>query len=434
MSDSHCRGYPVFDGHDRDRENWDRRRPRLVSGLEKGTDLVDPNEMSYLSQLTPSILAAFSISFAVHAISDEPTKPARASTTIPGAEPKLAVLIVDGINNHDWERATRILKAILVDSGRFTVDVATSPPASAGAEQWQAWKPDFARYDVVVMNYNGGHTDKGVHWSRDLEKSLENYVSGGGGLVAYHAANNSFPKWPAYNQMIGLGWRDKGFGPSMIIGQDRKVVTIPKGQGLNPGHGPEHDFVVTVRDGDHPITKGVPWNWLHPHEQLTHGQHGPAKDIIVLTYAFSKDTKQNEVMEWVIPYGKGRVYTTMLGHLWKDGPDTAMRCVGFQTMFIRGVEWAASGKVTYPVPANFPTDSQIRLLIRDREPAPPDGHVSDSQPARDDKAPAINEGAKHRSLERFSHLGAIVGDYYHGDGASACIWYQQTLGRASAMQ
>jgi hypothetical protein len=178
MSDSHCRGYPVFDGHDRDRENWDRRRPRLVSGLAKGTVLVDPNEMSYLSQLIPSILAAFSISFAMHAVGDEPTKPVQASTTIPGAEPKLAVLIVDGINNHDWERATRILKAILVDSGRFTVDVATSPPASAGAEQWQAWKPDFARYDVVVMNYNGGHTDKGVHWSRDLEKSLENYVSG----------------------------------------------------------------------------------------------------------------------------------------------------------------------------------------------------------------------------------------------------------------
>jgi uncharacterized protein len=367
--------------------------------------------MSYLSQLTPSILAAISISFAMHAVPDDPTKPAQASTTIPGAEPKLAVLIVDGINNHDWERATRILKAILVDSGRFTVDVATSPPASAGAEQWQAWKPDFARYDVVVMNYNGGHTDKGVHWSRDLEKSLENYVSGGGGLVAYHAANNSFPKWPAYNQMIGLGWRDKGFGPSMIISEDRKVVTIPKGQGLNPGHGPEHDFVVTVRDGDHPITKGVPRNWLHPHEQLTHGQHGPAKDIIVLTYAFSKDTKQNEVMDWVIPYGKGRVYTTMLGHLWKDGPDTAMRCVGFQTMFIRGVEWAATGKVTYPVPANFPTDSQIRLLIRDLEPAPLDGHVSDSRVARDDKAPAINEDTRHRSLERFSHLGPIVGDY-----------------------
>jgi hypothetical protein len=66
-------------------------------------------------------------------------------------------------------------------------------------------------------------------------------------------------------------------------------------------------------------------------------------------------------MDWVIPYWQGRVYTTMLGHLWKDGPDTAMRCVGFQTMFIRGVEWAATGKVSYPVPQGFPTGSEIKL-------------------------------------------------------------------------
>jgi type 1 glutamine amidotransferase len=278
-------------------------------------------------------------------------------------QPKRSVLIVDGMNNHDWERATRILKSILLDSGRFTVDVATSPLASDQAEQWQAWKPDFARYDVVIMNFNGGHSDQGVHWPHGLEKSLEDYVSGGGGLVAYHAANNSFPNWSAYNRMIGLGWREKGFGVSVIVGEDGKVVTIPKGQGLNPGHGPEHDFVVTVRSGDHPITRGMPQSWLHPHEQLTHGQHGPAENMTILTYAFSKDTKQREVMDWVIPYGKGRVYTTMLGHLWKDGPDTSMRCVGFQTMFIRGVEWAASGKVTYAVPTDFPTVSVIRLRV-----------------------------------------------------------------------
>ena len=161
--------------------------------------------------------------------------------------------------------------------------------------------------------------------------------------------------------MIGLGWRDKGFGPSLVVGEDGKVVEIPKGQGLNPGHGPEHDFVVTVLDTDHPITSGLPRTWMHPHEQLTHGQHGPAKDMTVLTYAYSKDTKQNEVMDWVIPFGKGRVYTTMLGHLWKNGPDTAMRCVGFQTMLIRGVEWAASGKVSYAVPDEFPTASEIKL-------------------------------------------------------------------------
>jgi type 1 glutamine amidotransferase len=331
-------------------------------------------------------------------------------------QPKLSVLVVDGINNHDWERATRILKAILLDSGRFKVDVTTSPSASAPADQWKAWKPDFARYDVVVMNFNGGHTDKGFHWPRNLEQALEDYVSGGGGLLAYHAANNSFPKWPAYNQMIGLGWRDKSFGPSVIVDEDGKVVTIRKGQGLNPGHGPEHDFQVAVLYGDHPITRGMPRIWMHPHEQLTHGQHGPAENMTVLTCAFSRDTKQREVMDWVIPYGKGRVYTTMLGHLWKDGPDTAMSCVGFQTMLVRGVEWAATGKVTLPMPSDFPTETQIRLRNCDRQPTPPDGHVSGSQPARDDKVRRNNEDSADRVPESPKPLAAIVGDYYHGDG------------------
>ena len=81
----------------------------------------------------------------------------------------------------------------------------------------------------------------------------------------------------------------------------------------------------------------------------------------VLTYAWSKDTKENEVMDWVIPYGKGRVYVTMLGHLWANGPESAMRCVGFQTLMIRGCQWAASGEVSYAVPADFPTEKEMQV-------------------------------------------------------------------------
>ena len=274
---------------------------------------------------------------------------------------KISVLIVDGMNNHDWERATRLLQAMLLESGRFTVDVSTSPSAKAANDAWEAWKPEFSKYQVVVMNYNGGHTASGVHWPRALERALEDHVRNGGGLVSYHAANNSFPRWAEYNRMIGLGWRNKDFGPSVIVAEDGKIVTIPQGQGLNPGHGPEHDFVVTVLDRQHPITRDMPPAWMHPHEQLTHGQHGPAQDMTVLTCAYSRDTRQREVMDWVIPYGKGRVYTTMLGHLWKNGPDASLRCAGFQTLFLRGVEWAATGTVSIPVPKDFPTASEIRL-------------------------------------------------------------------------
>src|SRR3954451_19700154 len=140
---------------------------------------------------------------------------------------KLSVLIVDGMNNHNWQRGTRILKSILVRSGRFTVDVSTSPPTSQPAEAWQSWRPSFAKYDVVVSNFNGGFNPKtGARWPREVEQALEDYVRNGGGLVVVHAANNSFPNWPAYNEMIGLGWRAPDFGPSLVIDANERVVEI----------------------------------------------------------------------------------------------------------------------------------------------------------------------------------------------------------------
>ena len=40
----------------------------------------------------------------------------------------LSVLLVDGQNNHAWPRTSPVLRAILEETGRFTVDVATSHP------------------------------------------------------------------------------------------------------------------------------------------------------------------------------------------------------------------------------------------------------------------------------------------------------------------
>lgn len=258
------------------------------------------------------------------------------ATTAAGAGRKLSAVIVDGVNNHDWEAGTRAIRSILEESGRFTVDVSTYPKL-----------PDFARYDVVIDNFNGGHTAAGTRWPAAAERALEEYVRGGGGLVVFHAANNAFLEWPAYNEMIGLGWRDKSFGASIAI-RGGKVVVVPKGEGLNPGHGPRHDFDMYTLDKEHPITRGMPDHWRHRSEQLTHGQHGPAEGLTILTYAFSEISHQGEPMDWVRQYGKGRVYTTMLGHTWKNELNPNLDDVYFQALLARGTEWAATGTVTLP--------------------------------------------------------------------------------------
>jgi hypothetical protein len=278
---------------------------------------------------------------------------------------KQRVLIVDGINNHDWRTGTRAITAILQSTGLFSVDVSTTPPADAAAQAWDGWRPDFYKYDVVVNNFNGGEKADGVLWPLRVRNAMEQYVTGGGGLVIFHAANNAFLLWPAYNQMIGLGWRSPSFGTGITFSDDGKVIVIPKGEGLEPGHPPRLDFQIHVRPADHPITAGMPPVWMHPSEQLTHGQHGPAEGLTMLTYAHSPVSHQNEPMDWVRTYGKGRVYTTMLGHTWIGESNPNLECAGLQTLLARGVEWAASGRVTIPVPRDFPGPDKISLRTLD---------------------------------------------------------------------
>ena len=268
-----------------------------------------------------------------------------------GAE-KLKALIVDGQNNHKWAATTPHLRKALEDSGRFTVDVATSP---AKGKDLGAFKPNFAAYDVVVSNYNG------AMWPEPTKAAFVDYVPGGGGFVVVHAANNAFSKWDEYNEMIGLGWRRPDFGARVTLNDDAKIVRTPKGEGPGAGHGPQHAFAVIIRDRQHPITKGLPSLWMHAKDELYHGQRGPAANMTILATAYSEPDKRgtstHEPMLWVIPYGKGRVFTTVLGH-----SEHAMTCVGFITTLQRGAEWAATGKVTQTgLPKDFPSADEVRL-------------------------------------------------------------------------
>ena len=123
-----------------------------------------------------------------------------AAPFLAGAPPLISVLIVDGINNHDWRAATAAMKSILEATGKFTVAVSTTPPAGAAPEAWDQWRPAFSRYQVIVNNFNGGHLKDGIRWPASVEQDFARYLANGGGMVNFHAANNAFLEWADYNE------------------------------------------------------------------------------------------------------------------------------------------------------------------------------------------------------------------------------------------
>lgn len=265
----------------------------------------------------------------------------------PAAEPPHRALIVDGQNNHGcWPKTTPMMRKYLEDTGLFRVDVVTHAPKGEDP----SFQPAFADYDVVVSNFGHGAAE----WPAATKAAFETYVRDGGGFVAVHAADNSFPKWPAYNEMIGLGgWggRNESSGPYVYFDETGKLVrdTAP---GPGGSHGPQHEFPIVVRDGEHPVTKGMPASWMHAKDELYDSLRGPAERMAVLATAWSPKTKRHEPMIMTIDYGKGRVFHTPMGH-----ETYSMECVGFITTFQRGCEWAATGKVTQELPKDFPGEA-----------------------------------------------------------------------------
>lgn len=305
----------------------------------------------------------------------------------------LKALIVDGQNNHgSWPKTTVMMKDILEQTGLFTVDVKRTAftwqgphsDASNGEESLESlipnypikgvgptqmvdepqpdpnFKPDFSRYDVIICNF--GWT--AAPWPEETQRALEEYMRNGGGLVIVHAANNSWGDWEEYNKMIAIGgWGDRTEKNGPFLYYDDKGELIRDESPGNAGsHGLGQEFVITIRDPSHPITKGLPKQWLHGKDELYDRLRGPAENVTVLATAYSDPEKNappwnddsgtghHEPMLLTIEYGKGRIFHTTLGHT-----DYSMESVGFIVTLQRGTEWAATGKVKQAIPKDFPT-------------------------------------------------------------------------------
>jgi type 1 glutamine amidotransferase len=273
------------------------------------------------------------------------------------AQTRIRVMLLDGQNNHNWQSTTPVLKRMLDETGLFDTTIVTAPPIVS--PEFAGFKPDFSRYRVVVMNYNNGISESDPEWSGELKASFEQFVSNGGGVVAIHAADNGFANWKAFNDMIGVGgWggRTEKSGPLWYYKEGKLVSDDTPGRA--GAHGARLPFLVTVRDGSHPITKGLPKSWMHHADELYTNLRGPGRNMTVLATAHAdpknRGTGRDEPMLMVLSFARGRVAHLPMGH-----DVSAMSSVDFVVLVQRGTEWAATGNVTQKVPVNFPTADTV---------------------------------------------------------------------------
>jgi len=244
---------------------------------------------------------------------------------------KIQTLIVTGRHVHDWRGTTPVLKQILEDTGEFEVRV---------AEEFRGAGPEsFASYDLVVVNYYDRGANAELRWGERADRALEEFVRSGKGLVLYHLALGAFNGWTEYERMSGANWR-----PNM------------------GHHSPRHDFEVDIEDNDHPITRGLRSPLSITNDELyANLQRHDGVDMHMLGTAWDDHSLYTERVRqpipgpgltqpilWATRFGDGRVFVTTLGHAREN-----VEADAFAMTFARGAEWAATGDVTLPIPAEF---------------------------------------------------------------------------------
>ena len=266
-------------------------------------------------------------------------------------------LIITGQNNHNWKASSPVLKQILDETGLFSSEIMITP---GKGEDMKTFNPDFTKYKLVVIDYNGDS------WSEKTNSAFVEYVKNGGGVVLYHAADNSFPSWKEYNEMSGLGgWGNRNQKDGPYVYYKNNILVTDTSAGNGGSHGKRREFLVRTRITDHPITRDLPAAWLHGTDELYSQLRGPSKNMEILATAFADSaagggTMRDEPILMAITFGKGRIFHTTMGHA-DEGGGPSMHCAGFIVTLQRGAEWAVTGDVTQKVPWDFPSAAGVVL-------------------------------------------------------------------------
>ncbi|MGP3971736.1 ThuA domain-containing protein [Streptomyces sp. 6N223] len=187
--------------------------------------------------------------------------------------------------------------------------VQTEDPAVFNAEE-------LAGFKVIIMLQNSG-----MVWDTDEQRqAMQDYVTGGGGVVAIHCALDmgieaEFPWWDE----------------------------VINGGAHMPGHayGPQNG-TVRIEDPDHPSTQGLPELWTRS-EEWYNFDPSPRPNVRVLATVDESTYDPGEFamgedhpITWCSTASGGRIWATAMGHYIEAYAEE-----DFRKHLMGGVKWAS---------------------------------------------------------------------------------------------
>jgi len=193
--------------------------------------------------------------------------------------PKKKVLIVTGVDypGHKWKLTAPVLAKAIAADKRLDVTI-TEKPGDLASDT-------LDDYDVIVLHFMDWEVpDPGPK----ARANLEDAVRSGKGLVLVHFACGAFQEWPEFVKLAGRVW-----DPNLR------------------GHDPHGKFAVKITDQKHPAMKGM--KDFETVDELYTCLAGETP-IKILATARSKVDDKDYPMAFVLDYGKGRIFHSVLGH------------------------------------------------------------------------------------------------------------------------
>jgi len=208
------------------------------------------------------------------------------SAAAPQKPSKGAILIYSGTTGYRHESIPAGIKAVSAIAARrgLTV-VASEDPAVFSASSLKRFKA------IVLLSCTTDPKKPESEWLvGDRRDAFQQFVRGGGGILAIHAAADSHYHWPWYSRMIGAHFQ-------------RHPAGTPKGR------------VTVVAPGD-PVVEGLPRSIERTDEWYYFEDYDPVSKVLVTLDPASigeSDINPNPVA-WTRQINEGRIFYTAMGH------------------------------------------------------------------------------------------------------------------------